>query len=108
MWQSHDTEKTREDGIEEMGYRISLILMLVGILGGCETAFDPATGQTETRLTLPFTSANAAASEEQWRRCLQFRSESYCRRNLPGGRPIGASAGESSAGGELLSRENDP
>ena len=91
-----------------MGYRISLILMLVGILAACETVFDPATGQTETRLTLPFTAANAAASEEQWRRCLQFRSESYCQRNLPGGRPIGASAGEPSAGGELLSTESDP
>jgi hypothetical protein len=91
-----------------MGYRISLILMLVGILGGCETVFDPVTGQTETRLTLPFTAANAAAAEEQWRRCLQFRSESYCQRNLPGGRPIGASAGEPSVAGESLSRENDP
>src|SRR5512132_3484880 len=62
-----DRRETAEDGTEKMGYRICLISMLAGILAACETAFDPATGQIETRLTLPFTAANAAAAEVQWR-----------------------------------------
>jgi hypothetical protein len=33
------------------------------------------------------------AQQERWRRCVAFRSESFCERNVPGGRPPGASGG---------------
>jgi hypothetical protein len=61
----------------------------VVVLAACETAIDPRTGQTETRLTLPFTEANALRQREQWDRCVQFRSTSTCERTVPGGRPPG-------------------
>jgi hypothetical protein len=72
-------------------YRFAVAL--IALLAACETAFDPRTGETQTRLTLPLTEANAAAQEKRWRRCVAFRSESFCERNFPGGRPPGASGG---------------
>lgn len=69
-------------------------LLLLGLLSlllaSCETALDPRTGQSQTRLTLPLTEANAAAQQERWQRCVAFRSESFCERNVPGGRPHAA------------------
>lgn len=85
-----------------------LWLPLVAGVAACETAINPSTGVTETRLTLPFTSANAERTEAQWHQCIQFRSESYCARNLPGGRPPGITASSPPETGELLQRENDP
>jgi len=58
-------------------------------LAGCETVVDPATGQSQTRWTLPLTSANADAADARWRQCVQFRSESFCERDLGSARPPG-------------------
>jgi hypothetical protein len=68
-----------------------LLLALPALLPACETSIDPSTGQSQTRLTLPLTQANADASERRWWECVQFRSESWCERNLPNGRPPGIS-----------------
>ena len=65
------------------------VLPLIGGLAACETSVDPVTGQTQTFLTLPGTSANADRAREQWFQCIQFRSESFCERDLGGGRPPG-------------------
>lgn len=70
-----------------MGYRIGAMLALALLLTACETRIDPATGRAQTAVTLPFTAANAARAQQQWDDCIQFRSESYCERNLPQGRP---------------------
>lgn len=78
--------------IDTMAYRFAVAL-LIALLAACETEFDPRTGETQTRLTLPSTQANAAAQQERWRRCVAFRSESFCERNVPGGRPPSASGG---------------
>jgi hypothetical protein len=78
--------------IDTMAYRFAVAL-LIALLAACETEFDPQTGETQTRLTLPSTQANAAAQQERWRRCVAFRSESFCERNVSGGRPPGASGG---------------
>ncbi|MFO1112381.1 MAG: hypothetical protein U1E35_00365 [Rhodospirillales bacterium] len=40
------------------------------------------------RWTLPGTEANQAAAVQRWNQCIEFRSQSFCERNLPGGRPI--------------------
>ena len=70
-------------------------------LAGCETTIDPASGQTQTTWTLPLTQANAEAAEQQWQQCVQFASESYCERTLPGGRPPGVQP-------VIWARDNDP
>jgi hypothetical protein len=84
------------------------LLLLPCILTACEKAIDPATGQAQTRWTLPLTAANAEAAEARWRRCIQFRSESYCARNLPGGRPAGVSTSQPAGDEELVQRPDDP
>jgi hypothetical protein len=71
-------------------YRFALVL-LIAMLAACETEIDPRTGETQTRLTLPLTEANAAAQQARWENCVAFRSESFCERNVPGGRPLGTS-----------------
>ena len=86
----------------------ALLLPLFGGLAACETAIDPSTGATQTRLTLPFTAANAERAEAQWRQCVQFRSESYCARNLPGGPPPAIASTVPMGDGELLQRDQDP
>ena len=76
-----------------MTYRIAVVLLLA-TLAGCQTAIDPSTGQTQTRLTLPFTQANAEAQQARWENCIQFRSASTCQRTVPGGRPPGTPAAD--------------
>jgi hypothetical protein len=71
---------------QAMRRTIPMILLAV-LVAGCETRVDPATGQAQTAWTLPFTAASAARAQQQWADCIQFRSESYCERNLPQGRP---------------------
>lgn len=95
-----------------MRYGIGAILALL-LLTGCETAIDPATGQARTRLTLPLTEANAERAQRQWQECIQFRSESYCERTLPGGRPPNTpSPGQPGLGRGLAAdypdRDSDP
>ena len=85
-----------------------LWLPLILAASACETAVNPSTGMSETRLTLPLTAANAQRAEAQWRQCIQFRSESYCARNLPGGRPPGIAGSPPAETGELLQRGDDP
>lgn len=82
-----------------------LPLLMLALLTACEMALDPSTGQSQTRLTIPGTAANDAAARERWAECVQFRSESFCERNLPGGRPPGTPMGQ--AGGGYPAR-NDP
>ena len=84
------------------------LLFVAGALTACEQAIDPVTGQSQNRWTLPFTAANAERGETQWRQCVKFRSESYCRRNLPGGRPLGISESQPIDNGELVERPDDP
>lgn len=83
-------------------------LPLILAVAACESSTNPSTGMTDTRLTIPFTSANAERAEAQWRQCVQFRSESFCARNLPGGRPASIAGPPPAETGELLQRENDP
>ena len=83
-------------------------LALILALGACAKTVDPQTGMADVRLTVPFTSANAQRAETQWRQCIQFRSESYCARNLPGGRPPSAGGPMPPEPGEVIQRENDP
>jgi hypothetical protein len=75
-----------DSGSTQMRFRFAAVL-LAAVVAACQTEFDPRTGETRTRLTLPFTEANAAAQQERWRRCVAFRSNSFCERNVPGGRP---------------------
>lgn len=84
------------------------LLLLVGILAACEKSVDPATGQSQTLWTVPFTTANTNRSEAQWQQCIKFRSESHCARNLPGGRPPGAGGASSDDNGEMIERPSDP
>lgn len=84
------------------------LLALAGGLTACEKTLDPATGQTQTHLTLPLTSPNAARAEEQWRQCVQFRSKSWCRRNIPHGRPVGVSGSSQPEDGEPLNSDDQP
>ena len=86
-----------------MRYALTLLLV-VPLLAACDTVVDPATGAAQTRWTLPGTQANAQAAQERWDRCLQFRSQSFCERNLPGGRP----PGQVGPVPELVERESDP
>jgi hypothetical protein len=86
---------------------VCLWLLIAG-LTACEKSIDPATGQAQTRWAVPLTAANAETAAAQWRRCTQFRSESYCARNLPGGRPIGTSPAQPTGNDDLLQRGNDP
>lgn len=89
--------------------RLSILLLVcAGSVSGCETSIDPTTGQSRTVWTLPLTSANADRAMSQWQQCVQFRSESYCARNLPGGRPPGVAGASSADYGEMLDRPNDP
>ncbi len=90
-----------------MTYRIAVVLLLV-TLTGCETVIDPSTRETQTRLTLPFTQANADAQRERWQRCTAFRSQSFCERNVPGGRPPGVPAPSDSDDDEYPVRRSDP
>jgi hypothetical protein len=71
--------------------RQTILCLLLVILSACETGIDPVTGATRTRLTLPLTQAAAESAERRWWECVQFRSESWCERNLPNGRPPGIS-----------------
>ncbi len=91
-----------------MRYAIAGLLTLTA-LSACETYVDPNTGQTQVRWTLPGTQANADASRERWWQCVQFRSESWCERNLPNGRPpgIGPFSEPPEQGGDFADR-NDP
>lgn len=91
-----------------MRIRACLLLLCVGGLTACETVVDPSTGQSQTRWTPLLTAANADRAEAQWRQCVQFRSESYCARNLPGGRPPGLSQSSTIGYQELIERDNDP
>ena len=84
------------------------LLVLLALVGACETGVDPATGRSRTVWTVPLTQANAARAESQWRQCTQFRSESYCARNLPAGRPLGVGGASPLDYGELTERPNDP
>jgi hypothetical protein len=84
-----------------MQYRSLMLLLSLAVLAGCETTIDPATGQTQTVWTLPLTQANAEMAEQQWQQCVQFASQSYCRRTLPDGRPPGMQP-------DSWSRDNDP
>lgn len=87
---------------------LAFLLLLAALLSACETVVDPATGQSQTRWTLPLTAANAERAQAQWQQCIQFRSESYCARNLPGGRPPQVPGASSADYGELIDRPNDP
>lgn len=90
-----------------MTYRIAVVLLFAA-LSGCQTAIDPSTGQTQTRLTLPFTQANAEAQQQRWRNCTSFRSESFCERNVPGGRPPGVPSALDNDEDTYPVRRNDP
>lgn len=83
------------------------LLMLVGLIAACEKAIDPRTGERELRVTLPGTAANETAAQRRWRQCVQFRSESFCARNLAGGRPPG-SVSQTVADQPPLERDGDP
>lgn len=85
---------------------LGCLLLLIGSLAACETSIDPATGQTQTFLTLPGTSTNAARAEEQWLQCTQFRSESFCERSLGSARPTELSSRWQPPDEELLPQEN--
>jgi hypothetical protein len=82
----------------------SLFIPILLLMSACETVVDPATGAAATRWTLPGTAANAEAAQERWERCVQFRSESFCERNLPGGRP----PGQAGLVPEMVARDTDP
>lgn len=60
----------------------------LGLLTACEMTVDPETGQRTTQWTLPGTAANEASFNEQWRRCTQFASESYCEQQFGGRTPM--------------------
>ena len=81
------------------------LLLLAGITTSCQTAIDPETGQTVTLFTLPGTQANETAAVQRWQQCIEFRSESFCEQNLPGGRPVTANQPIVSS---LPFRQNDP
>lgn len=84
------------------------LLLLAAITTGCEKAIDPQTGDTAMRLTVPGTSANETARQQRWRRCIQFRSESFCDRSVPGGRPAGAAGPPPTQEQTPAERDNDP
>ncbi len=71
--------------------RLVLLGMIVGLIAGCDTTFEPRTGERTTRITFPGTAANEAAFQERWLRCIEFRSVSTCERQL-GRRPLPSSA----------------
>lgn len=78
--------------------------LLAGLTASCQSFTDPETGQTTMRWTLPGTEANQAAAVQRWNQCIEFRSESFCERNLPGGRPVVNPPDI----GTLPYRQNDP
>jgi hypothetical protein len=84
------------------------LLLLAAIVAACEKTVDPATGERTTRFTLPGTSAKEAAWQQRWQRCIQFRSESFCARSVPGGRPPGPGGGEPMQEQTPAERESDP
>lgn len=63
------------------------LLLVAGLITSCQHKVDAETGQSTSLFTLPGTEANQTAAMQRWQRCIQFRSESFCERNLPGGRP---------------------
>jgi len=60
------------------------------LLTACEMTYDPKTGEQTTQWTLPGTAANEASFNEQWRRCTQFASNSYCAQQFGGRTPMGS------------------
>lgn len=90
--------------------RKAMGLLLLAGMAACDTTADPATGEPRTRWTIPLTQSNADVARDRWSRCIQFRSESFCERTLPGGRPPGippVAAGQAPPA-EMAAREADP
>jgi hypothetical protein len=84
------------------------LLLLAVMTAGCEKSIDPQTGERTMRFTIPGTSAKETAWQERWQRCIQFRSESFCERSVPGGRPPGTGGTEPMQEQTPAQRENDP
>ena len=63
------------------------VLVLLGLVTGCEITIEPGTGETSAELTLPGMAANEASFEERWRQCTQYSSESVCEQEFGGQRP---------------------
>jgi hypothetical protein len=84
------------------------LLLLAALTAGCEKSVDPQTGERTLRFTLPGTSAKETAWQERWQRCTQFRSESFCERSVPGGRPPGTGNSQSVEENTPGQRQDDP
>jgi hypothetical protein len=67
---------------------LGCVLVLLGLVTGCEITIEPGTGETSAQLTLPGTAANEASFRERWTQCTQYRSESYCEQEFGGERPL--------------------
>lgn len=86
-----------------------ILAALTAGLSACQTSIDPATGQSQVLWTLPGTQGNDQASREAWWRCIQFRSESWCERNLANGRPPGIGpVSQPPSQGESIGGRADP
>jgi hypothetical protein len=58
-------------------------LMVAALVTACEAAVEPTTGERSFQVTIPGTAAHGDRLEDQWERCLRFRSPSVCSRRLP-------------------------
>ncbi len=97
------------DPIRSASSGLLLLVVVSACLAACQTFVDPNTGQTQVRWTIPGTAGNDEASREAWWNCVQFRSESWCERNLPNGRPPGiAPLSQPPAQGESIGGRADP
>ena len=56
-------------------------------VAGCETRIDKDTGRQTTNITIPGTTAHGFRMQDRWNRCMEFYSESYCRRRHRAARP---------------------
>jgi hypothetical protein len=83
-------------------------LLLAALTAGCEKTIDPSTGTGTMRFTVPGTSAKDEAWQRRWQRCIQFRSESFCERSVPGGRPSGTGIAQPAQEQTPAERESDP
>jgi hypothetical protein len=66
---------------------LGCVLVLLGLVGGCEITIEPGTGETSAQLTLPGTAGYDSWFDERWRQCTQYKSESVCEQEFGGQRP---------------------